>query len=90
MAGKRRNIHSLWADSRLRSEFEVYCIGPCGASICTSMTVIEAQWRLNMDYPTGIQSKWKFAKREDFYDGQSNPCSCEQKPKTHKHMLFHC
>ena len=71
-------------------DFEAYSIGICHASVCSSLTLEETEKQLNQEYPTGIQSQWKLSEDTNFQTGQSNPCPCEQHPKTHKHYLFDC
>lgn len=70
-------------------EFIVYSNGICAASVCTSLSVKEATRRINLVNPTGISSRWKPSK-ESFRTGESNPCQCEEYPKTHRHILFVC
>lgn len=70
-------------------EFFVYSTGLCYSSVCTSLSDEEAIERLNEAWPTGIPSQWRIAD-EPFRTGEANPCPCEQKPETHRHILFNC
>jgi hypothetical protein len=70
-------------------EFDVYSIGFCFASVCTSLEDEQATNRLNLLYGTGIESQWKIAD-EDFRDGTPNPHPCENLSETHRHILFEC
>ena len=71
-------------------DFDVYAIGMCYASVCTSLSKVEAGRRLNVLHPTGLATPWKPSKDKEFASGGPNPCPCEDKPETHKHYLFEC
>lgn len=72
------------------SAFTAYAVGVCNASVCTSLSDDEATARLNLEHPTGI-GPWFVAADSHFADGtHTNPCPCEDKPDTHRHILFHC
>jgi hypothetical protein len=71
-------------------DFEAYKVGLCTASVCTSLPLEEALEQMNVLHPTGISSKWELSQDKTFKGGQSNPCPCEDKPKTHKHYLLSC
>lgn len=68
---------------------ELYAKGLCYCSVCTELQTPEEveQW-VNANNPTGTKYKWKISK-DNFKDGKSNPCQCEQK-STHKHYLLVC
>jgi len=72
-------------------DFEIYKIGLCCASVCSTLSLEETTERLNVEHPTGITSRWEPSKDATFADGKSpNPCPCNQNPTTHKHYLFNC
>jgi hypothetical protein len=71
-------------------DFIAYGVGLISASVCTSMDIEDATRHLNLNYPTGIESDWSWAKGENFATGEPNPRPCDQNPETHKHYLFHC
>jgi len=67
------------------SDFEIYNEGFCRMSICTSLqTIAEIEKRINDIGKTG----WKVSGNNHFADGNTNPCSCEDKPDTHRHYLM--
>ena len=70
-------------------EFEVYSIGICNASVCTSLPINEATERLNAAYPTGIASQWKPSTDKYFRSGECIGHQCPDH-KNNKHFLFHC
>ena len=70
-------------------EFDIYSKGICFSSVCSSLPLEETEKLLNLENPTGIDSKWKLSK-ENFRTGEDNPCVCERNPATHKHYLFEC
>lgn len=73
------------------SDFEVYSVYICYASVCTRLSVEEATAKLNGLHPTGISSEWRFADDEtEFADGTPNPHPCKHRPDTHMHYLFVC
>lgn len=69
--------------------FNVYSLGICCASVCTSLTDEQATNRLNESHPTGLDHGWSIAD-EAFQTGESNPCPCNDAPDTHRHILFVC
>jgi len=70
-------------------EFDVYSIGVCYASVCTTLSDDVATERLNAEYPTGIRTDWRISP-DAFADGSANPHPCEKWPTTHRHILFQC
>jgi hypothetical protein len=58
--------------------FEAYAVGPCYMSVCTNLEVRELETRANLEYPTGISSRWQVSKDATFRNGQPNPCPCER------------
>lgn len=70
-------------------EFEVYSIGLCQASVCTSLSIKEATDWINGSNPTGINSKWSKSKAKSFKCGTPNGCACPDH-KGNKHFLFSC
>lgn len=70
-------------------DFELYAAGGGCASVCTTLPDEEATEQLNRVYPTGIRSRWEVSD-DDFADGSTNPCPCDDHPETHRHILFNC
>jgi hypothetical protein len=70
-------------------DFTAYAVGFVFASVCTSLTDAEATERLNLVHPTGISSRWSIAD-EPFRTGEPNGCPCNDRPDTHRHILFAC
>ncbi len=71
-------------------EFEVYGLGICCASVCTSLPIADAEARLNSVQPTGIDSKWEFSKNKFFANSKViNGCDCPDHVGN-KHYLFNC
>lgn len=68
----------------------VYSLGIVAASVCTDEEPEEMLATVNAEYPTGISSEWQISDDPKFRGGESNPCPCEQNPKTHKHYLLEC
>jgi hypothetical protein len=71
-------------------DFTAYSVGLVSASVCTNLSLKEANQRLNEEHPTGIDSEWSLSKDKTFASGEPNPCQCEQHPETNKHYLFNC
>lgn len=71
-------------------DFDVYAIGLCAASVCSSLPPEEIVTRINNEYPTGIDSKWAMSDDPTFRGGEPNPCPCDSGPETHKHYLMEC
>lgn len=71
-------------------DFIAYAVGPCYASICTSLPIDEAVRTMNSFNPTGIKSPWALSKDAHFKTGHTNPCPCEDTPETHQHYLLEC
>lgn len=69
-------------------DFEIYNEGICYASVCTVLSIKDAEDMLNMLKP--VSGQWRKSKDRTFRTGQPNPCDCEQHPGTHKHILFSC
>lgn len=69
--------------------FTAYAVGLVYASACTSLSLAEATRRMNAEHPTGIESRWTVAS-EDFASGDQNGRPCDQRPDTHRHLLFSC
>jgi hypothetical protein len=78
-------------ESKIANELQIYNNGFVHCSVCTNVSTLKEIERLvNMKNPTGIDSKWSISKDKNFLNGPSNPCPCEDKPKTHKHYLMEC
>ena len=72
-------------------DIEVYAVGFCHASVCSSLSIEETTAYLNRECPTGTSNPWVISEEETFADGvHKNPCPCDQSPETHKHYLFSC
>lgn len=72
-------------------EFMPYSVGLVAASVCTSLPLKTATYRLNMLHPTGIESQWHKSKDKTFKDGTTlNGSPCPDYPETHRHYLFNC
>lgn len=69
--------------------FTAYAVGLVYASVCTSLTDTEATSRINTEHPTGVSSWWEIAD-EPFASGDPNGRPCDQRPATHRHLLFTC
>ena len=74
----------------MAKDYEAYSVGIVCASVCSSLSSEETKLKLNVENPTGLKQGWDFSKDKTFKSGQSNPCPCEDNPKTHKHYLFNC
>jgi hypothetical protein len=76
----------------MKEELEVYSNGIVHCSVCTNIKdPRDIEIQTNLQNPTGLSSGgWKISKDTNFATGQTNPCPCEQKPKTHKHYLMVC
>ncbi len=76
---------------KMEDELEVYSLGIVHCSVCTNIKDPErVEMLVNMRCPTGTSSNWKISEEPKFHTGHTNPCPCEQKPKTHKHYLMVC
>lgn len=71
------------------TDFQVYSWGMCYTSVCSRLTEAKTKDRLNVVMPSGTSKGWIKAD-ETFKTGESNPCPCNNNPKTHKHFLFSC
>lgn len=71
-------------------DFHVYAMGLCNASVCTSLTDEQATARINETNPTGIARTWQLSDNSTFAGGDPHPCPCNEKPDTHRHLLFSC
>ena len=69
------------------TNFTVYAVGPCFASVCTSLDPDEAAQRLNVEYPTGV-GPWSLHDGS-FKTGEPNEVSCSDHDG-HRHLLFSC
>lgn len=72
-----------------RAAFVVYSHGIVHASACTSLTDDAATAKMNVEYPTGIDSRWQIT-GEPFRTGEPNGVPCHDAPETHRHVLFTC
>jgi hypothetical protein len=76
------------AETKKVGEFTIYSEGFCFCSVCTSLTLEEAEERVNAQL-LSVPTRWTLHDGP-FKGGESNPCPCNKKPETHKHMLFSC
>lgn len=68
-------------------DFEVYRMGLCYSSVCSSLGDEETVRRMQ-SLPAGTTHGYQLSKKENFTTGETNSYPCEQRPKTHKHYLF--
>lgn len=66
----------------------VYGRGLTHASVCTTLSVPDSIYLLNLQHP-GVPHWWTMAPIK-FGDGKPNPCACERSPDTHQHVLLTC
>ncbi len=70
-----------------------YSVGFCCLSVCAANDVSDSTVvvRANVEHPTGIASGWEVSEDKTFADKRyPNPCPCEDKPDTHRHLLLNC
>lgn len=80
------SAHEAW-NPRYRDTVTVYSQGLLYASVCTSLDdkgVDEAMGAL----PATVTRGWTRSADATFDGGQPNPCPCEQRPDTHRHVLY--
>lgn len=72
-------------------DITIYAVGVCAASACAANDVpLEAvAARANAEHPTGV-GPWAVSGDEAFAGGEPNPCPCNDKPATHRHILLNC
>jgi hypothetical protein len=70
--------------------FDVYAIGPCAASVCTTLPREAIAAHMNAVSPTGISSEWKVSGEPIFANGQPNGCSCNDGLPGARHWLMSC
>jgi hypothetical protein len=75
-------------DNKKADEFVIYNSGLCFCSVCTSLSPEEAEDRVNSEI-LSVPTRWTLHDGT-FKNGEANPCPCDDKPETHKHMLFSC
>jgi hypothetical protein len=68
------------------SEFRVYALGFCYASVCSSLDPETTRKRLEAQHPT-FGETWRLAE-EQFRAERDHAHPCDQAPATHKHYLF--
>lgn len=71
----------------------IYSKGLVSVSVCAvnELTPEQVEEMTNIEYPTGISSKWHISEDKTFKDGVStNPCPCEEYPTKRKHYLLNC
>jgi hypothetical protein len=55
------------------------------ARACTSLSDEAATERMNTENPTGIESWWEICASEALA-----PVACQERPDTHRHLIFEC
>ena len=81
-------IAQIEAAAKPTPEFTIYLEGLCYSSVCTSLSDEDATARRNLA-PSGTAIGWRIAD-EPFRDGTPNGSPCEQRPDTHRHLLYEC
>jgi hypothetical protein len=74
----------------MSGDFAAYSMGLIYASVCTSLSDDDATDRLNAEHPAGTVGGWTIASDPTFAAGEPNPCPCNRRPETHRHILFSC
>jgi hypothetical protein len=67
--------------------FTAYAVGMFYASACTSLDDTEATDRINREHPAEAGTPWRIS-AEPFRTGEPNGRPCDQRPTTHRHLLF--
>lgn len=70
-------------------DLTVYSMGLCYASVCTTLPDAEATSRMNLEHMPGTSHGWQIAD-EPFRNGDPNGRPCDQRPASHRHLLFEC
>jgi hypothetical protein len=81
-------IEAIEAAAQPTDEFTIYAEGPFYSSVCTSLTDEEATARRNLA-PSGTDLGWRIVDGP-FRDGTPNGSPCQQRPDTHRHLLYEC
>lgn len=69
--------------------FEAYSVGLVCVSVCSDLPIEEVTERLNLEHPTGIDSRWALSEDKTFSGGEPMPCPCNEDP-SRTHYLFNC
>lgn len=71
-------------------KIDIYSKGIVACSVCVpkDMKPEEIELAVNLENPTGIESRWTISK-DKFRDGGENPHECEN-DKNRKHYLLNC
>lgn len=71
---------------------QVYSSGICHCSVCVpkELTHEQIEEQVNLEHPTGINSKWRISKDKTFKGGEANPCACNYLPESNLHYLMEC
>lgn len=56
-------------------------VGFTSATLCTTLSLSQATWRLNCEYGTGTPGDWV---------SSEEPQPCDTNPETHMHFTFEC
>ena len=79
--------HEEWQAANPANELMIYDEGLCYASVCTSLGDEELDRRMAARPATETRG-WVRSEDTHFVGGQPNPCPCEHRPETHRHVLF--
>lgn len=79
--------HADWEAANQSGELIVYSEGLCYASVCTSLDDEELDLRMAARPATATRG-WVRSEDSHFTGGEPNPCPCDQRPDTHRHVLF--
>jgi hypothetical protein len=74
------------------SEIEIYSQGPVACSVCApkEMERGEVERLVNLENPTGIESRWHISDDTHFASGHSHPGPCPDNTLTRTHYLLTC
>ena len=70
---------------------EVYAYGLINVSCCASddLNKVAIERAVNMEFPTGISSRWEIAEETEFAEGEPMPSPCPHSVER-QHWLLHC
>lgn len=70
---------------------DIYAKGLVTISVCApaDMAHEEIERLANLEYPTGIESRWTISDEATFADGSPHPGICEGNENS-RHYLLHC
>lgn len=79
--------HEEWQAANPAAELLVYSERLFYASVCTSLDDEELDRRMAAR-PAAATHGWVRSEEAHFAGGQPNPCPCDQRPESHRHVLF--